>query len=98
RWFPQPCPAGSLPAGHLSLSPSQSIGQAAAARHLSRAMSATDFIKMHGLGNDFVVIDARRAAFALDDARAHAIADRKTGIGCDQLIVMEQPRADGADV
>jgi len=61
-------------------------------------MSATDFIKMHGLGNDFVVIDARRAAFALDDARAHAIADRKTGIGCDQLIVMEQPRADGADV
>jgi diaminopimelate epimerase len=61
-------------------------------------MSATDFIKMHGLGNDFVVIDARRAAFALDDARAHAIADRKTGIGCDQLIVMEKPRADGADV
>ena len=61
-------------------------------------MSATEFIKMHGLGNDFVVIDARRAAFALDDARAHAIADRKTGIGCDQLIVMEQPRADGADV
>jgi diaminopimelate epimerase len=61
-------------------------------------MSATDFIKMHGLGNDFVVIDARRADFALDDARAHAIADRKIGIGCDQLIVMEKPRADGADV
>jgi diaminopimelate epimerase len=61
-------------------------------------MGATDFIKMHGLGNDFVVIDARRADFALDDARAHAIADRKTGIGCDQLIVMERPRAVGADV
>jgi diaminopimelate epimerase len=53
---------------------------------------------MHGLGNDFVVIDARRAAFPLDEARAHAIADRKTGIGCDQLIVMEAPQQLGADI
>jgi diaminopimelate epimerase len=53
---------------------------------------------MHGLGNDFVVIDARRAAFPLDEARAHAIADRKTGIGCDQLIVMEAPQQPGADI
>ena len=56
-----------------------------------------NFIKMHGLGNDFVVIDARRAAFPLDEARAHAIADRKTGIGCDQLIVIEAPQQEGAD-
>jgi diaminopimelate epimerase len=55
-------------------------------------MSTIDFVKMHGLGNDFVVIDARRAAFPLDEARAHAIADRKTGIGCDQL------NADGGEV
>jgi diaminopimelate epimerase len=61
-------------------------------------MSTTHFVKMHGLGNDFVVIDARRAAFPLDEARAHAIADRKTGIGCDQLIVMEAPQHDGADI
>jgi len=61
-------------------------------------MSTIDFVKMHGLGNDFVVIDARRAAFPLDEARAHAIADRKTGIGCDQLIVMEKPQHAGADI
>lgn len=46
------------------------------------------FRKMHGLGNDFVVIDARTAPVALDAARARAIADRHTGIGCDQLIVI----------
>lgn len=61
-------------------------------------MGTTNFIKMHGLGNDFVVIDARRAAFPLDEARAHAIADRKTGIGCDQLIVIEAPQHPGADI
>jgi diaminopimelate epimerase len=49
------------------------------------------FVKMHGLGNDFVVIDARQQPFAVDDARARAIADRHTGVGCDQLIVMEKP-------
>jgi diaminopimelate epimerase len=53
---------------------------------------------MHGLGNDFVVIDARRDAFPLDRTRAHAIADRKTGVGCDQLIVIEKPQRSGADV
>lgn len=47
------------------------------------------FHKMHGLGNDFVVIDARLQPFAISDARARAIADRRTGIGCDQLIVLE---------
>jgi diaminopimelate epimerase len=61
-------------------------------------MSATPFIKMHGLGNDFVVIDARREPFPLDERRAHAIADRKTGVGCDQLIVMEPPQRGDADV
>ena len=47
------------------------------------------FHKMHGLGNDFVVIDARVSLVAMPPARAKAIADRKTGIGCDQLIVLE---------
>jgi len=59
---------------------------------------STNFVKMHGLGNDFVVIDARVDGFPLDEARAHAIADRKTGIGCDQLILVERPRSAGADV
>jgi diaminopimelate epimerase len=47
------------------------------------------FHKMHGLGNDFVVIDARLEPVAIDAARARAIADRRTGIGCDQLILIE---------
>lgn len=52
-------------------------------------MSAGEFHKMHGLGNDFVVIDARDAPVAMNEARARAIADRKEGIGCDQLILLE---------
>jgi diaminopimelate epimerase len=51
---------------------------------------------MHGLGNDFVVFDAREAPVEIDAARARAIADRKTGVGCDQLIVVEP--SDTADV
>ena len=56
----------------------------------------TPFRKMHGLGNDFVVIDARERAVAMSNARAAALADRRTGIGCDQLIVLEP--SDVADV
>jgi diaminopimelate epimerase len=47
------------------------------------------FHKMHGLGNDFVIFDAREEPLEMDGARARVIADRKTGIGCDQLIVIE---------
>lgn len=50
---------------------------------------ADRFIKMHGLGNDFVVIDARVAPVAMTRARVRAIADRHTGIGCDQLVLLE---------
>src|SRR5215469_2894706 len=53
------------------------------------------FHKMHGLGNDFVVFDARRSPFALDEASARAVADRRTGIGCDQVIVLERAKARG---
>ncbi len=55
-------------------------------------MSSTNpiaFRKMNGLGNDFVVIDARTRAISISDDQARAIANRTTGIGCDQLIVME---------
>lgn len=44
---------------------------------------------MHGLGNDFVVIDGRANPVEMSEARARAIADRHTGIGCDQLILLE---------
>src|SRR3546814_16062923 len=56
------------------------------------------FVKMHGLGNDFVVLDARTAALDLTDAQVRVIADRRTGVGCDQLVVLRPPRAPGADV
>jgi len=59
------------------------------------AAPAIPFRKMNGLGNDFVVIDARGEPLAISDDQARAIADRKMGVGCDQLIVMEQsPIAD----
>jgi len=48
------------------------------------------FLKMHGLGNDFVVFDARNKAFELSPGLARALADRRTGVGCDQLIVIER--------
>ena len=51
--------------------------------------SPLHFRKMNGLGNDFVVFDARQRPVAMDEAKARAIADRATGIGCDQLIVLE---------
>jgi diaminopimelate epimerase len=52
------------------------------------------FTKMHGLGNDFVVIDSRDQAVPPMDVRlAAALADRKTGIGCDQLILLEPTSA-----
>jgi diaminopimelate epimerase len=54
------------------------------------------FRKMNGLGNDFVVVDARESALALVPELVQAIADRKEGIGCDQLIALE--RSDRADV
>jgi diaminopimelate epimerase len=58
-----------------------------------RLMSGmTPFRKMNGLGNDFVVLDARPRPLPLLPDVARAIADRKEGIGCDQLIVLEPSR------
>ena len=51
--------------------------------------NAHPFRKMNGLGNDFVVLDARVSPIRLDAAGARRIADRKEGIGCDQLIIIE---------
>ncbi len=47
------------------------------------------FHKMHGLGNDFAIFDAREEPLAMSERLARALADRRTGIGCDQLIVLE---------
>jgi diaminopimelate epimerase len=55
------------------------------------------FIKMHGLGNDFVVLDAREAPLNLGEDRVRAISARNTGVGCDQLIVIEPSAVDATD-
>ncbi len=53
-------------------------------------MNGRSFVKMHGLGNDFVVIDARQEAFAPTEDQSRLIADRRFGIGCDQFIIIEK--------
>lgn len=55
------------------------------------------FLKMHGLGNDFVVFDARKRPLALTHRQIAAIANRRTGVGCDQLIVIGPSRGNSAD-
>ncbi len=50
------------------------------------------FSKMHGLGNDFVVLDCRAAPFALDAAGVRTLANRRTGVGFDQLLSVEPAR------
>ena len=49
------------------------------------------FTKMHGLGNDFVVIDAVTQNVRVTASMARRLSDRKTGIGCDQVLVVEPP-------
>ena len=84
---------------------------------LVTAFTKMPFVKMHGLGNDFAVIDLRGGAGVgasakdaagpavangaltdISDAQARAIADRRTGVGCDQVILLEKPRQKLADV
>lgn len=55
------------------------------------------FTKMHGLGNDFVVIDAVTQNVRITSSMVRRLADRKTGIGCDQVLVIEPPSATDID-
>lgn len=55
------------------------------------------FTKMHGLGNDFVVIDAVTQNVRITASMVRRLADRKTGIGCDQVLVIEPPSAADID-
>jgi len=59
------------------------------------ASAGVRFVKMHGLGNDFVVIDRRYQSFTPQQEDIRAMADRHTGIGFDQLLLLDPPRADG---
>jgi len=55
------------------------------------------FTKMHGLGNDFVVLNATTEPLHLTPALVRGLADRRFGIGCDQLLVVEPPRDPSTD-
>lgn len=61
-------------------------------------MEKVSFTKMHGLGNDFVIIDNREQQLEISNLATCAIANRHTGIGCDQLIILEKPKDSQADV
>ena len=61
-------------------------------------MGKVPFFKMHGLGNDFVVLDFRRGAMPFGAAAARRLANRRTGIGCDQIILLEPPCHPAAQV
>ena len=58
---------------------------------------ALRFTKMQGAGNDFVVLDATRAPLDLDPAQLRRLADRRFGVGCDQILVVERAAAPGVD-
>lgn len=61
-------------------------------------MNGVPFIKMHGLGNDFVVLDARATPVQLSASKVRGIADRHKGVGCDQVIVIEKTDTGLADI
>ena len=61
-------------------------------------MGMLEFSKMHGLGNDFVVIDGLTTPIALSTAQVRHIADRRFGVGCDQILIAEPATRHDADV
>ncbi len=60
-------------------------------------MAEVPFIKMNGLGNDFVVLNARQRRLPMNAAIARAIGDREQGVGCDQIIILRADDVDGVD-
>ena len=61
-------------------------------------MDRVAFTKMHGLGNDFVVLDNRDGSLAYGEVEARAIGNRRTGVGFDQLLILEPPQHPDAHV
>ncbi len=55
------------------------------------------FTKMHGLGNDFVVFDAINQKLELNEQQLRFLADRRFGVGCDQILLVEPPRSENTD-
>ena len=61
-------------------------------------MDNINFIKMHGLGNDFVILDSRPGPITLQPKEISLIADRHIGVGCDQIVIMLPSQDDLADI
>ena len=61
-------------------------------------MQKIEFTKMHGLGNDFVIIDRRSNKIEINDNLIQKLSNRRTGAGCDQLITINNPESGNADV
>lgn len=61
-------------------------------------MTQLEFLKMHGLGNDFVIVDNRTGALNLSGDDVRALSNRHTGIGCDQFILLEKATDSTADI
>ena len=57
-------------------------------------MTVLKFTKMQGLGNDFVVLDGVRQRVALSPAQLRLLADRRFGVGCDQVLLVEKANGD----
>jgi len=65
--------------------------------YAGRAMTLA-FTKMHGLGNDFIVLDGRETLISLTVDMIRKLCDRHFGIGCDQLVLLSRPTLEGADI
>lgn len=61
-------------------------------------MTQVAFTKMHGLGNDFVIVDGRDGDLAIGGTQARAIGDRRRGVGFDQLLILEPAKDAAADL
>jgi diaminopimelate epimerase len=61
-------------------------------------MAGVPYLKMNGLGNDFVIVDGRESGQRFSTRAVQKIGDRVSGVGFDQMIVMERPKAAGVDV
>ncbi|MEO0412481.1 MAG: diaminopimelate epimerase [Pseudomonadota bacterium] len=77
--------------------PGPYMGEMDTAADMKAAVGArsASFVKMHGLGNDFVVFDARQQPIDLSPAQVKVIANRHVGVGCDQLMIIEPARFGG---
>ena len=88
---PQSCPQAAPGGSPRASSPGPGAAPEQAPRPLGLA-----FTKMHGNGNDFVLLDDRAGTLELTPDRLRRLSDRRLGVGCDQILVARRPRGDAA--